>query len=372
MKRPLVILQLAVFVLISASAQEPERIRLTFIGDIMAHLANYRIADFHDVYKGLEPIFRGDDLTFANLEFPVDPSRPLAGYPQFNGSRDNWTAAVDSGVDVFSLANNHSYDQGVQGILQTLRSAAAVRGRTGQPVYVSGIRGNVGSPFQSQVMEIKGVRIGYLAATQFINQFIPCPYVNVMDYMDAGAADRFIAYVAQASRSVDVFIVSYHCGIEFAPGPSPGLARFFKRLAENGVLIVHGHHPHVLQSPYTLDAGGELRVVLPSMGNFISGMAWYGPQTLPPPAHAPAGDSALVQVELVRYEGKVHVDRIEALPTANYGNANGEIVVGKLGELAEGKPGLSPMWTNYFKGRLAYTNGLLGPFATQGDIAGGG
>jgi poly-gamma-glutamate capsule biosynthesis protein CapA/YwtB (metallophosphatase superfamily) len=130
-------------------AQEPVRLTLTFLGDIMAHTVNYRVGDFHDVYRGLEDTLLGDDLTFANLEFPVDPTRPLQSYPQFNGSRDNWKAAVESGIDVFSLANNHTFDQGTEGILQTLRAAAWVEESSGRRITVSGTRGNPESPFRA-------------------------------------------------------------------------------------------------------------------------------------------------------------------------------------------------------------------------------
>jgi len=87
-------------------------LQLTFAGDIMIHTANYLTADYPAIYRSIAPLLRKDDLSFANLEFPVDPSRPFSSYPRFNGSPEYLRAAVEAGIDVFSLANNHAFDQG--------------------------------------------------------------------------------------------------------------------------------------------------------------------------------------------------------------------------------------------------------------------
>jgi len=332
--------------------QSPTRIRLTFLGDIMAHTTNYLMEDFHEIYAGLRDILLSDDLSFGNLEFPVDQTRPVSGYPIFNGRREYWQAAVDSGVDVFSLANNHSFDQGVEGVLQTLRSTEAVRQSTGRPVYVSGMRGNSAAPFEPVEIRIKGLRIGFLAATQFNNLPGGRPYVNQVNFLDKTAADAFIRLIREKSGQFDIFIVSYHCGVEYSNKPRKELLVFFERLAANGAHIVFGHHPHVFQSFGLVKAGGETRVILPSMGNFISGMTW-GLDPLNPGAWASTGDSALVRVDLLRVGTSMIVIGAEALPISNYLNGEREMVVGKLEDLASGKVPLSSAWKAYFIARLA-------------------
>jgi len=49
----------------------------------------------------------------------------------------------------------------------------------------------------------------------------------------------------------------------------------------------------------------------------------------------------------------VSVVRADALPIANYRNARGEMVVGKLRELADGTVPLTKAWSTYYAGRLA-------------------
>ena len=69
------------------SVQTQSRIlQLTFAGDIMIHTANYLTSDYTAIYRSVEPLLRKDDLSFANLEFPVDPSRGFSSYPRFNGT----------------------------------------------------------------------------------------------------------------------------------------------------------------------------------------------------------------------------------------------------------------------------------------------
>ena len=85
----------------------PSRLRLTFGGDIMAHIENFRMADYSMIYADIEEIIKNDDLSFANLETPVHGGRPYESYPTFNVQPPYAQAAIDAGFDVFSLAFFH-------------------------------------------------------------------------------------------------------------------------------------------------------------------------------------------------------------------------------------------------------------------------
>ncbi len=350
----------------SADCQSPTLLRLTFLGDIMGHSVNYRIADFNDIFAGVKELLLTDDLTIGNLEFPVDQTRPIEGYPTFNSTREYWQAAVNSGVDVFSLANNHSFDQGLEGILQTLRSVEAVSRAAARPFHISGLRGNLEAPFVPQEIRVKGLRIGFLAATQFINQYpADCPYVNIVNYLNRGAADRFIRLVKEKSADFDVFIVSYHGGIEFSAKPADALLSFFRRLLENGADIVFGHHPHVYQRFGLVAVKGETKIIMPSMGNFISGMTWGIGPSRPSAPWAPTGDSALVFIDLLRVGTSLIVTRAEALPISNYLNEQNAYVVGKLEDIVGGKIKLSAAWIPYYRYRMDAMKKLLPPFTMR-------
>ncbi|MCX7030570.1 MAG: CapA family protein, partial [Spirochaetes bacterium] len=283
----------------TAAPQAPRMLTLGFVGDLMMHTVNNVVADYRDLYRDVEALLQDDDLTFANLEFPVDPGRPYADFPQFNGTPAYLQAAVVAGIDAFSLANNHAFDGAEEGVLQTLRSldrAGRVAGRT---LYWAGTRANPGSPFGAARTEVNGVRIAFLAATQFLNTRGGGDRIAVVDYRDRQAADAFAALVSVESASCDVLVVSYHCGVEYSSAPGPALDAFLKQLASCGATVVYGHHPHVLHAPQFVYAGVNRRLVLPSMGNFISGQAQYLDPASGQGAEAPGtGDSALVRVRL--------------------------------------------------------------------------
>ena len=98
-------------------------LKLSFIGDVMAHDVNFNMKDFSVMYENVAEYLLADDLTFGNLEFPIDNSLPYSTYPNFNVHSEYVEAVINAGVDVFSLANNHSNDQGISGVLATLDSA---------------------------------------------------------------------------------------------------------------------------------------------------------------------------------------------------------------------------------------------------------
>ena len=77
----------------------------------MAHSVNYNISTYSKIYKDVEYFIKDSDLAFANIEAPIDTSRPASSYPNFNMTQKYVQAAVDAGFYVFSLCNNHTNDQ---------------------------------------------------------------------------------------------------------------------------------------------------------------------------------------------------------------------------------------------------------------------
>lgn len=334
---------------------DPSRqlLRLTFLGDIMGHDVNFLMRDYRDIYRGVEELFRRDDLTIGNLEFPIEPSLPVSGYPFFNASRGYLAAAVEAGIDAFSLANNHAFDQKEEGIFQTLRAAASARAAAGRSLCFSGIRGNALQPFAAETIVVRGLRVGFIAATQFLNDAAGRPWVHVVDYGDEQAVEGFLSLVNGESRRVDLLIVSYHGDSEYVEEPSPSKRSFFLRLTAAGAHVVLGHHPHVVQGWERVPAADGSRLVLFSMGNFISGMTWRLSPSQPAAGMPPRGEAYLLAVEVLLTGGTVSIAGAEAIPIANYRNERGEMVVARLADLADGTVRLPKEWTVYYGARLA-------------------
>jgi poly-gamma-glutamate synthesis protein (capsule biosynthesis protein) len=270
---------------------------------------------------------------------------------------------VDSGVDLFSLANNHAFDGGEEGIFQTIRALENARVRSARPFAYSGTRGNPHRPFHAETLVVKGVRIGFMAVTQFLNEPDQGRYVDVVDYSSPAQVEDFLARVRSISPLYDLFIVSYHGDREYVQEPSPLKRAFFRQLLDAGAHIVVGHHPHVVQGYELVQLKGAQRLALYSVGNFISGMTWgLGPAEMQGTIAA-TGESYMLAVDVRCGEGGCSVMQPEAIPIANYMNERSQMVVARMSDLIDGTLKLSPAWRAYYARRLDLMRAFLDRWA---------
>lgn len=110
-------------------------------------------------WSGLGGVFRRDDLTVINLECPpTDVVAPLPKTFSFRYDPAALRAARRAGVDVASLANNHAFDQGPEGLLDGLANLRAA-GIT--PIGAGRSARAADAP---RVVEVGGWRIGSSAS----------------------------------------------------------------------------------------------------------------------------------------------------------------------------------------------------------------
>ena len=108
-------------------------VRIVAVGDILMHQDVQRSgreaeAGLAGLWSDVEPLLRGADIAFANLETPVAPRTGQPGRPfQFNGPEGLPAALRASGFTVLATANNHAYDQGAAGVAETLERLEAER-----------------------------------------------------------------------------------------------------------------------------------------------------------------------------------------------------------------------------------------------------
>ncbi|MBN1834623.1 MAG: CapA family protein [Spirochaetales bacterium] len=342
---------------------ETQRLYLSFLGDIMIHTANYLSPDYDAIYASLRPILLRDTLSFANLEFPVDPTRGYSSYPRFNAPREYLRAAVVAGIEVFSLANNHAADQDLEGIRGTLRSLEEVGRQAFRRVYHHGTRASLEEPFAPVEIRAKGVRIGFMAVTQVVNWPLPGPYVHVVDYANPRHRERFLPYIETVACDFDLFVLSYHGGREYAAEPEEAKVRFFRELVERGVDVVYGHHPHVLQRYELIDRQEGPGLILCSTGNLLSGMtACVDPGEASDP-RAWTGDSALWLVVVQVGDGRAEVEQVMPLPISNYRDRHGAIGVHTFAALAG--EGLPEPWLSYYRERHGALRALFRRWAAR-------
>lgn len=276
----------------------PSRLVLTFGGDIMAHVENFRMKDYSLIYEDIEEILQNDGLSFANLETPVHEGRPYETYPTFNVQPPYAQAAIDAGFDVFSLANNHTNDQGYEGMERTL---SFFQSKEKDGVYAAGIKPARHEGFTYQLIEKDGWKVLFVAVTEILNQFTD---YQKIDYVSPSASRRktFAEELTQLRKEnpCDVFILSVHtCEDEYVHEITQERRNFYRSLLDAGVDIVWANHPHLAKEWEVFTKPNQSHphaIVMYALGNTISGQRRDPQFTKPETNRDYTGDGYLIQV----------------------------------------------------------------------------
>lgn len=322
----------------------------------MAHDVLYNRRPYSRMYDPVAPLLLDDDLSFGNLETVVDPSLPYENYPAFNVHPEYVQAVVDAGIDIFSLANNHANDWGAQGIIATQISLDSLQ--TGSAVGYSGLRLHAEEPMEFTEIVIEGWRIGFIAVAGFLNSPVARDLVYYVPYADAQIADEFLRQIREAQNRYDLVIVSYHGGVEYQTEMDPEKHAFFRDMADAGADIVWGHHPHVLQPWEIVEYGTSRRLILGSLGNFISGQTWKLDPADPDASRVATGDSAILRVDIGLRGGYATVVSARAVGTSNYWHETNFVEIDLLDRLSDGD--LPDAWNTFFTARKMFVEGLVG------------
>ena len=295
----------------------PARLTLVAVGDILMHqdvkrAAQENLIGFRGLWADVQPIFDQADVVFGNLESPIAPTTGHPGQPfVFNAPWDAPFAFKASGFEVLSTANNHAFDQGSKGVLETLEHLDRL-GLTS--VGTGRNRAQAEAP---RILERKGIRIAFLAYTDLFNTDLNRdpndPWVGRLDLAKAVTAVR------SARDQADAVVVSLHWGIEYEHQPRSRQRLLAAQLIAAGADLLLGHHPHVLQPLEWIESGGRRGAVTFSLGNFISNQdRIYDPNTMPVSAGDDRDSAALIATFSKTSDGTVLESlRMEPLWTEN-------------------------------------------------------
>lgn len=282
--RVLAILLAMLFAALFFSCQSAKRarggnLRLLFAGDIMAHTQNFSMADYSLIWEDIREQVQAADFSFANLESPVVEDRPFESYPTFNMQPSYPAAALDAGFNLISLANNHTNDQGTEGIKATSEWSKEVEGEvkpktSARPVHFSGL--TKGGQFSLAEFYWHEYKILFVAVTELLNTWANYSEINYVPPTKKGRA-AFAKQVAdwKEERSPDLFIVSVHTSEEeYVLTVRPEVRAFYHALLDAGADIVVSNHPHVVRPIEFIaekDSQKIRKVIMYANGNTISG-----------------------------------------------------------------------------------------------------
>lgn len=298
---------------------EPITFTLTSLGDTLCHNTQYWDAynsktdeyDFSYVYEDIKNYTLSSDITIGSLETTfAGKEKGYSNYPTFNTPDSLATALKDIGVDVVSLAGNHALDYGYTGLCRTIDVFNNI-GLSHLGTYKT-------AEDQEKILikDVKGVKIAFINYTYGTNG-IPLPSgkdfcVNLID------KDFIKKQINQAKeQNVDMIVACMHWGTEYrttANSQQKDLANF---LFENGVDVILGNHPHVLEpmekKTITLQDGTTKDVfVVYALGNFTADQR-----------DEITRDSAILNLTITKNsDGKISIDKVNYVPIYMYKNTN--------------------------------------------------
>lgn len=242
--------------------------KLTLImgGDALLHASVYNDAkqengdyDFSSMLKALEDVIPKYDLAFYNQETILGGKElGLSTYPAFNSPQEFGDNMLSLGFNLVSLANNHTLDRGEKAVKSSLAYWKD------KPALTAGSYESFQTRNAPKILEKNGIKYALLAYTYGTNG-IPVP--KGKEYLVNVYTKAMLENDIRAIREqVDLLIVSMHWGIEYEFEPNAEQKKYAKLLADLGVDLVIGTHPHVVQP---VEYIGDT-LVFYSLGNLIS------------------------------------------------------------------------------------------------------
>lgn len=249
---------------VQSEADSGERIKLTFVGDIINAGKVAAVVEQHGYgypYTYVEELFREDDITIANLETPITSRGVPVTDKEFvyKSSPKMAPAMKAAGIDIVNLANNHILDQGEQGLLDTFSVL-----EKSEIDYV-GAGKDIEEAYSPVIVQKKGISVAVFGFSRVI------PEVSWYAGKDkpgvAATYDpvRAVEAIKKVRDQVDLIVVIPHWGKEKVDEPVDYQRSLAKAYIDAGADLIVGGHPHVLQGFENYNG----KWIVYSMGNFI-------------------------------------------------------------------------------------------------------
>lgn len=259
-----------------------EGINIFLVGDLVLD-----DPDVDQLFDDVRPVLRSADLLIGHVEIPhtLRGTQAVSASPAPPVSPSNLDALGRAGFHVATLAGNHIYDRGPEGIEDTI---GALRR---QGILTTGAGMNLADATEPAVVEREGIRIGVLSfncvgsSESWASTGKPgCAFVRVLTHYElnyanpggppevftfatAESLDAMNSCIRNLKARVDIVIVALHKGMVHTPSVVLAYERQVARSAiDAGADIVVGHHAHILQGMETYKG----KPIFHGLGNFVT------------------------------------------------------------------------------------------------------
>ena len=285
--------------------------RVVANGDILIHDVVYKSAektnggyDFDPYFKYVKQHIKSADLAIGDFEGTISDEYPLAGYPLFNAPIEIAGTIKRQGYDVVDLAHNHILDSRLSGAINTVKVFEKL-GIDSVGVYKKD-RQKEGI----LIKKVNGIKIAILGYSYGYNGMEATlskqEYKKHMSDLDETLIKKEIK---EAEKKADVTIVMPQMGVEYKLEPTKEQERLYRKMIDWGADVVFGGYPHVVEPAEVIKKGGEKKLIIYSMGNFISNQR---EETLD---NIWTERGVLMDVTFKKKNGKTVISKAEAHPT---------------------------------------------------------
>ncbi len=184
------------------------------------------------------PLFEGNDITFVNLECALTESEAAIDKfgPALKACAETAEVMKEIGVNLMGLSNNHIFDYGTEGVLDTMATLDKVG------IAYTGFGTNYDDSRKNHIVEKDGEKICFIAVCEheysyaLENRMGSRPF-DIIDTLDD---------IREAKKSSDRVIVLYHGAKEMCQYPSPRLVKVCRAMARAGADVIIGQHSHCI------------------------------------------------------------------------------------------------------------------------------
>ena len=263
----------------SISIPKKSEAQLTLVGDFLYEKPYYDSLKEGDsissYFSKVKKYFDHDDLSIGNMEVVIgDDTMEVSGSNySFCAPQNVGYEVVNLDMEVLGLANNHANDRGIAGRKSTVKFF-----KENSDILTVGTYESKDKDVSSNVLEINGIKFGFLAYTMGTNKIITFderyslglfrdPDTNQItdEYKDEISKD--INYLRQR---VDCLIVLVHWGNEYTYDTNKDQNEMAKLFNDLGVDIVVGAHSHNMQNIQWYNTDKHKTLIFYSLGNFVS------------------------------------------------------------------------------------------------------
>ncbi len=295
--------------------EEDVTFTLTAIGDVMCHNTQYNDAynsetdtyDFSYVFDDISLYTKIADICVGNLETTFAGEEVgYSGYPTFNTPDSLAYELKDIGVDVLSTANNHSLDKGFDGLSRTIDVLDSA------DISHLGTYKTEEDQNETLIKWVKGIKIAFVNYTYGTNGItVPSDKSFCINLIDEDLMKEQIDRAKE--EDPDIIIACMHWGTEYKTTQNSTQEELADFLFQNGVDIILGTHPHVLEPmekrTVTLEDGTTKDgFVIYSLGNFISGQNAENTRS-----------SIILNLDITKHvDGTITIDSYDYIPIYMY------------------------------------------------------